>query len=578
MKVTTISLNSSFHSSVNIKLVYEFIVLDDILVGKKFEDMYQGKVNTRTKPFCNQITLTYLKNGSNISIKIFANGQLQLSGCKSEQDAQEVIFDISHRVAKIQGQIHIKTFVKEGLLTDTTFRFIYGKDEHGYYVAGFFGMNDKISIHGTLVTKRHDGYFQYPDPQHTRTFRVFDQMCKFVGISQVILFNNRKHYSKSFERRGFDIYDTNHEIYRGRYVELFEAVEPEYPEEVYVARFRAFNRQFDIKMDDIKIHITSLNVSYKYHIPNNGVFRLDELVLILNKMDHKAYYFDTVYHAIRMLYFVNEHQSGHCICGSECHCEKITIMIFNNGNIILSGCRSVEVAQFVLGHVEQLLTSVLTDIVREDLKNTEGEFTHLNQVLRLKELNMSIINNMSTKVYKMENLDIEKLTISDFKDNKSKKGQNCYFSYNYVNNFAVKCPDVATVMYPINSFNNDNKFNIKVIYPDDCETIEFLQDVAKKTFSGTKAVFETTANLPVKGPTVVGKLLYDDEQQCFRNIFMDAEGNEMTDITPDNINEFFGRDTNVILTYKFMGYKMSNTNAGLSAYITCMQLAPPQEE
>ena len=66
------------------------------------------------------------------------------------------------------------------------------------------------------------------------------------------------------------------------------------------------------------------------------------LVNIFNSRDIPSSFDENEYHALKVKWSFNRFENGVCYCIEQqfCTCEKITLMIFFNGKIIVSGSKN----------------------------------------------------------------------------------------------------------------------------------------------------------------------------------------------------------------------------------------------
>jgi hypothetical protein len=69
------------------------------------------------------------------------------------------------------------------------------------------------------------------------------------------------------------------------------------------------------------------------------------------------------YSGVKMLYKHNQTSTcGICMCSSKCTCNNITFLIFQSGNLIVTGFKRVEEINLILGNFKDFLISIQDSI------------------------------------------------------------------------------------------------------------------------------------------------------------------------------------------------------------------------
>lgn len=112
LRISTITALSGFDTNIELKLLYDNIVIDDkikfIQWGINNTKGKSNKINKRKikkkEVFYNQVTIHYYLNKI-INIKIFNNGQIQMTGLKEVEHGQIVVESICNLIKDINNQI-----------------------------------------------------------------------------------------------------------------------------------------------------------------------------------------------------------------------------------------------------------------------------------------------------------------------------------------------------------------------------------------------------------------------------------------------------------------------------------------
>jgi TATA-box binding protein (TBP) (component of TFIID and TFIIIB) len=89
-KISTITLSSTLDGcELNLFNIANWIPIDDTIIGVAYNDIIRGSLSKRSG-FYNQMTLIISHNGKSVNVKVFNNGTLNMTGCKSESDGREI--------------------------------------------------------------------------------------------------------------------------------------------------------------------------------------------------------------------------------------------------------------------------------------------------------------------------------------------------------------------------------------------------------------------------------------------------------------------------------------------------------
>jgi TATA-box binding protein (TBP) (component of TFIID and TFIIIB) len=384
--ITTISLNTKINSKINLGLLYHFtlplIKPGFFIIGMKMENKFIGVCNEKKKAFCNQATFTLKYNNNKLSMKLFPNGKIQLSGCKKEEDCSIVCNIMLEYLKTVCGTYKIDkqllTF-KHNLLVDntTSFSLIIGFNDK-YFVSGFIKPDAKIQMNAILVSFNPDNeYYYYLNNRINKTSTIFNNTCQKIGTSQVILRRGRKHNSRYFKKqlivntrtkKIYHLMDTRQkEEIMGKIVEIFDSNIPIFPKvlpQTLDIEYSVLDREIP-KTFNFDIVITSLNFQFQFPLEKGDTLKLPVLVNIFNSNDIPSSFDENEYHALKVKWSFNRFENGVCYCIEQqfCTCEKITLMIFFNGKIIVSGSKNYFMVKIIHKSVLEFLK---TDFIQEN--------------------------------------------------------------------------------------------------------------------------------------------------------------------------------------------------------------------
>lgn len=207
----------------DLESIYEFIELDDELLGLKYNNTSRGDIKG-TKTFYNQISARIkLKNLENkeTNLKIFSNGKFQITGVKTEEHVIETIKVFMKKAVIIYGKrkLNLKKHLGSGIIVKSedfdesifskkinisslSKSFKFYKKIKSYENPGAGGnffvsigeiKGSKFSINGEFVV--YDDFVNgYISEKHTnRLRRIYDTDGVEIGHYRYEMLYNRKH-------------------------------------------------------------------------------------------------------------------------------------------------------------------------------------------------------------------------------------------------------------------------------------------------------------------------------------------------------------------------------------------------
>lgn len=141
IKLTTITMISSFQKEISIEKLKNFFEKSDIILyTKNKKNGFRWKLKPTT--FYNQITLTYEDVYSVKSVKIFPNGSIQVAGCNDLINCKHVIEQLVHILSKFDEDITPPVDSFRVVMINSNFSLNYNINL--MKLAGHFGMEPDI--------------------------------------------------------------------------------------------------------------------------------------------------------------------------------------------------------------------------------------------------------------------------------------------------------------------------------------------------------------------------------------------------------------------------------------------------
>ena len=152
----------------------------------------------------------------------------------------------------------------------------------------------------------------------------------------ILLFKNKYKLYKNINL----IYDyENGIIYKddeiiGQIVYKIEEIKKEKEEELEI-KYRSDPFLEKNGIDQIKINVNCINIYFNLNFRINRQRFYNELI----KMNYICNYKPETYAGLKLIfkYKIDGIQDGHCKCDNKCTCKNITFLIFQTGNVIVTG-------------------------------------------------------------------------------------------------------------------------------------------------------------------------------------------------------------------------------------------------
>jgi TATA-box binding protein (TBP) (component of TFIID and TFIIIB) len=378
IKISTITMTTQFPNCLlNLTNIGKYLKIDHEVIGLKYnyaelnvtKGTYSTTIYKKAKIkdinkinkalFYNQTTLILNNRGNHVNVKLFGNGSMHMTGCKSEKEGTEVTQLLYQKLQSLRGQVDTVFLTKDihGVLLDKdNLIYSYNKKQIIGYVK---------EKHTYVINKREyeidakTGMFiaKKAETQRRRMILNFDGEC--IGHCRIEMMKNK---NKFYKRNNNLYYDTanglifyNNNLIIGKFQyevdssqhtnisSVPDVLEWEYQCDPFV------NRAYTL---DVNTNLTELTTRIDQNVNCINVYfnlnyRLNRsrFYEILIQEGFICKYKPESYSGIKLIYKQPLNQSlsegtGKCLCNSKCTCRNITFLIFQSGNVIATGFRS----------------------------------------------------------------------------------------------------------------------------------------------------------------------------------------------------------------------------------------------
>lgn len=370
IKISTITASTQFpNCSLNLTNIGKYLNIDNDIVGIKYKygvlSVTKGKYSTtiykKSKSkndakinkalFYNQISIVVNNNGNHVNVKLFNNGSLHLTGCKTLDEGQQVRELLYKKLESLRHKkdLLILAMDKNGILVDKD-NLVYSYTTHqiiGHYMDNLYVIHNK-EYHVDANT----GMFIGKKIETGRKRNMLNLDGESIGYWQIELLQNK---AKLYRKNASIFYDFsngfvyhNHKNIIGKFVyhlqtdkithrdSLCQVQEISYDCNPYIDKNYLLENESPVTTD---IHCANVYFGLGFTINRQKLYER------LIEMDYICKYKPESYSGVKLTYKLPISQcdyTGYCKCTNKCTCRNVTFMIFQTGNVIGTGFKTQE--------------------------------------------------------------------------------------------------------------------------------------------------------------------------------------------------------------------------------------------
>lgn len=357
INVSTMVAIGDISESLDLDILSDFLQLDHLVRGIKYKENCQGCIR-QTKSFYNQMTLIVFLFNKLINIKLFSNGKVQLTGVKSLEQANETITYLKHYLSRINGVFRIKIQRQDNLVISDNV--LYGYQNIWKKIGEIH--NQKIIINSHEVEKYGEYYrtIAYIDKRRL----VFDANGVSVGYTEIEFNKKRKNMVlKNISYVDGKVYNKWGNIIGTEIINVQSSPTPRNPIEDFI--IVPYSVIHGSKPSN---HIEIVNINCNYKMKTEQLIDRTKLTEFFMEQGFLVDYDPCGYPGVKIFVFVeNNNLVSRCSHvdrsrSKKCECIKISVIFFQSGTILLSGCRNMEQTK----DVQKLIFRVLLE---KDINN-----------------------------------------------------------------------------------------------------------------------------------------------------------------------------------------------------------------
>jgi TATA-box binding protein (TBP) (component of TFIID and TFIIIB) len=407
-KVSTITMSLQIpNCNLNLMNIGKYLNIDDHIIGIKYNfgksSILKGKYSTaiykKSKVknqnkinktlFYNQVSIIVNLDPSSedkiINVKLFGNGSLHLTGVKHPSEGKKVIVLLYSKLIDLCKEFDTILLTSDinNVYLDNANN-VYSQDNANRTIIGFKYTNDKnetlYNIHKKDYTiDKNTGLFIAKKFESKRSKTLLNLNGERVGISRIELLKNKSKLYKNNSNVNFDyttgfiyydgdgksniigkiVYDYLHSDYEQNNQEIEPIVEYKYNCNPFLqdTKIYSINELKNFKDKKLQCDINCINIYSKLQFELNRQRLFNELI----KKGYITEYKPEKYSGVKLRYKISKQPTetlGICECMSKCTCNNITFLIFQSGNIIVTGFKSLEEIDSIVDNFNSLISSI----------------------------------------------------------------------------------------------------------------------------------------------------------------------------------------------------------------------------
>lgn len=376
IKISTITLSTKLPDcQLNLTNIGKYLDIDSEILGIKYNyadlSIMKGKYCTTVYKkakikdaekinkvlFYNQISIILNNNGNNVNVKLFGNGSLHLTGCKSICEGKIVTKRIYEKLLTLVNKTDTIILTKDvnDILVDKD-KLVYSYN--GHKIIGHckkWEMQSYVINKKDFVIDKKTNMFITERMETQRRHFLYNLDGEYIGYTRIELLKNRHKFYKNNNNIYFDmengfIYYNNDTII-GKIVydvdktlitdvsSVDDIVEIEYDcNPFHRLDYKLTDKQLE---NEIDLNVNCMNIYFTIDYKINRQRFYERLI----KMNYICKYKPESYSGIKLIYKIPLQKqattvAGICPCTTKCTCINITFLIFQSGNVIATGFKS----------------------------------------------------------------------------------------------------------------------------------------------------------------------------------------------------------------------------------------------
>lgn len=352
-KISTITLCTSIpNCELNTFNISRYLPINDFVIGIGYNGVVRGEYPKGKKSFYNQVSLILKYNGKLVNVKVFKNGSLQVTGCKSEQDGKFIYEKLYNILQSIQLQVPVNVNVIDGvpIVVFDGIEYIYSFETNS--VIGTKTPKGYIINRGVYNVIQIDNKMYFISVKHfTKKRNLLFLNGEVAGFSKIKIKNSRLYSNPGSLVRNVDNKIYNNENCIGEIIYTISTDE-RVPCTSGIYNYNC--SPFTVTPDKLIIQ-TNVNCINIFFNVQQEIDR-KEFYEYLLKDEWVCSYNPNVYSGIRLVFKIPYSNEDDCSPlpidvlknKSSVLCYNVVFLIFRSGSIIVSGLKSSSLIKSIL--------------------------------------------------------------------------------------------------------------------------------------------------------------------------------------------------------------------------------------
>ena len=416
-KVSTITMSLQIPDcNLNLMNIGKYLQIDEHIIGIKYNfgksSILKGKYSTsiykksKTKNqnkinktlFYNQVSIIVnldpLSDNKIINVKLFGNGSLHLTGVKHPSEGKDVVILLYKKLLDVSNTydtILLTSDINNVYLDNNNN--VYTKNSSNRTIIGFkYSVKNEVlyNIHKKDYTiDSNTGLFISKKFESKRTKPLLNLNGEKVGVSRIELLKNKSKLYKNNANVNFDyqngfiyyngdgksniigkiVYDYTDNIYSEDTQSHPEIVEYKYNCSPFLpdSIIYTMDKLKECSDEQLQYDVNCINIYLKLDFELNRQRLFNELI----KKSYITEYKPEKYSGVKLRYKISKQQTqniGICECITKCTCNNITFLIFQSGNIIVTGFKSLHEIDNIVTDFNKLVISIKNTVRMKTFK------------------------------------------------------------------------------------------------------------------------------------------------------------------------------------------------------------------
>lgn len=383
LRLIIITCNCCLNCNLNLELIAKNLKLDDHIIGKKLlgvcEDgiiktkpktsrkNYNNQKKTQRRDFSNQCTIVIKSpTGQNINLKIFGNSKIVITGGLSKEDGKHAVLIFKEKIKHLTDTYQIKPNTRIEQHFDSVINYIKYMNKNYLILLKLFSLynlNIDLKLELILNKKVVDKYLFNQTINDLFTYPTYADLEGFLKIIQIFnichLYLPNSVLLDHLEQPNNHIHGIISQLYNCEQVELPVTFDKENLDNDFEITIENYNTIFNSGFHNNREVFTQiLNNKYK----STGL-------ISSVKFEPSNYQGINVKYISRVLCHQNCQSTGKK--NTPCKCKEISFLIFQEGNIMITGGRYWE--QVTDGY-QTIKTILLTEYHNIAVDNSKPQY------------------------------------------------------------------------------------------------------------------------------------------------------------------------------------------------------------